>query len=305
MAFNPNIDILSIRRVAVPYSLDKTDPNSVNWIIAPAFSTEFGLLSLGYAVIDRGDIDSILKEHKLSLVGISAPEEAAKIGQILGVQGIVIPSVAPGDEPNVKLVDITTGRIVWNVTGPAPFDKLADDLGNKGWKHHQGYQSWNENANAYRLAFSANLSRRKTIQRIGVLPFYSGHGLRSQQGSQSSDVEIVRLDGGLQSDKVAGDMLAVGFDVIERNHLSRVLDELKLSMSGALTQENAQQIQKVLNIQALVVGAAFKYVSNPTIVVKFIHLESGEILCIYQGRRGDFAKAAVSIKKAFSETVSQ
>lgn len=286
--FNPNADILAISRVAVPYLLTGDGPLARERGMVSSLSVEQGLLSLGYKVVDRGEIEALLNEYKLSLVGLSSSRDAAEIGRILDIQGLVIPTVVSGDQPNVKLIELGTGRIIWNASGPLIFDSLADELEKAGWSRLPDPMRTPASLSLRRLAFARDIEKIGPLRRLGVLPFLVGFG----------------LSGGIQADKIAGDLLGAGFDVIERAHLSRLLEELKLSYSGILLQKNARKIGEILNLEVLVIGVAYNYVSDPTVAVKFVHLETGEVLCIYRGPRSGFSRAARSIHAGFSREAS-
>ena len=76
----------------------------------------------GLQVIERKDLMKILQEQKLTLSGIIRPDKFGKLGMILGVDAVlvgsvetleVIQSVEGSIAVTVKLVDVSTGRILW------------------------------------------------------------------------------------------------------------------------------------------------------------------------------------------------
>src|SRR5712691_9919703 len=52
------------------------------------------LLNLGFLVIERASLDKVLQEQGIQLSDIADPTTAAKVGRILGVDAIVLGSVA-------------------------------------------------------------------------------------------------------------------------------------------------------------------------------------------------------------------
>lgn len=66
-------------------------------------------------VIERYFVEEILKEQRFSQSEFVAPETAAKMGRILGVQAVLVGTVAWGDTPglSVRLVDSETAEILY------------------------------------------------------------------------------------------------------------------------------------------------------------------------------------------------
>ena len=78
-----------------------------------------------YEVITREHLESILEEHKLSATDMIAPNRAAEIGKLAGLDAIVfVKSERPGiwifpffDEwgvGSVEMIDVSTGSVMWS-----------------------------------------------------------------------------------------------------------------------------------------------------------------------------------------------
>ena len=76
----------------------------------------------GVQVIERKDLMKILAEQKLTLTGVIRPDKFSRLGLILGVDAIlvgsvetleVIQSVQGSILVTVKLMEVSTGRILW------------------------------------------------------------------------------------------------------------------------------------------------------------------------------------------------
>lgn len=69
----------------------------------------------GFKVIDRTNLKSIIKEHKLAETGIIKLDDARKLGQIAGVEALVTGTLTPLSDSVqlfVKLLDTNTAEII-------------------------------------------------------------------------------------------------------------------------------------------------------------------------------------------------
>jgi hypothetical protein len=83
------------------------------------------------------------------------------------------------------------------------------------------------------------------------------------------------------SDMFATQLMSVGFSIVERTQLQRILSELQLSTSGLLSKSDINKIGKLMDIDILVMGNLDKKkfnLSYQTATVKFIDIETGEVL---------------------------
>lgn len=120
---NEKYDLSRIKRVTVfPFSSNDAD---LGTNLADALGTE--LLGMGYDLIERNQIEEILREQKFELTGVVTPEKAKKIGQLAEVDGIITGNVTPflgsgfvwGGEgsiagANVRLIDTESGQIAFS-----------------------------------------------------------------------------------------------------------------------------------------------------------------------------------------------
>lgn len=82
------------------------------------------------------------------------------------------------------------------------------------------------------------------------------------------------------------------FNIIERNLLNKVLDELKLSQTGAVDPSSAKELGKITGVDAVVTGTIQDLVNRVAINCRLIETETGNI----------FAAASEKILK--DETIS-
>jgi len=113
-------------------------------------------------------------------------------------------------------------------------------------------------------------------RKIAVMPFY-GIGRYNINEKGYGTVEVI------PSDIFAAKMMGIGFSVVERTQLQRIISELELSQSGLLAQSDINKVGNLLNVDLLVMGSASGWgkdwggaygESN----IKFIDTVTGEML---------------------------
>lgn len=121
VVLNKSVQQSRYKRIAVvPYDVSGYDGMGRDKVSGAAMADRytFELMRAGYDVIERQRLETILREHELSMTGLTDPDTSLKIGKILGVQGFVFGSVS--GKPNAfsvmtKLVDTETGTTVWSI----------------------------------------------------------------------------------------------------------------------------------------------------------------------------------------------
>ncbi|HLP57305.1 MAG TPA: FlgO family outer membrane protein [Candidatus Deferrimicrobium sp.] len=89
----------------------------------------------GFEIVDRTHLQTLIKEHKLSATGLIDPATAQKLGQIAGVDALVTGSITPfGDSIriSVKILDITTAKLIGAVAANIPKTKAVEELLERG-----------------------------------------------------------------------------------------------------------------------------------------------------------------------------
>lgn len=110
-------------------------------------------------------------------------------------------------------------------------------------------------------------------KKLAVLPF-KGKAYDNLQAPYFVEEEQI-------SDMFATQLMGVGFSIVERTQLQRILSELQLSTSGLLSKSDINKIGKLINVDILVTGNLDKNKFNhsyQTATVKFIDIETGEVL---------------------------
>lgn len=82
-------------------------------------------------------------------------------------------------------------------------------------------------------------------------------------------------------------MTAKGFEVIDRNHLNRILAEHKLSISGIVDQKTVQKLGQIAGVDALVTGSITPLDRSIRVVCKVIATDTARVI---SAAKGDIAK---------------
>lgn len=305
---NPSAALPSVTKVAViPFGASPAQGRITGeW--------ETLLLSLGYRVVERGNIESLLKEQGLSINGLVNPSEAPKIGEILGVDGLVsgrpnprdpyysysITGAAKMSEPapvSVKLLDAATARVVWSVSnekeeslsvsreGRAVTSQLRssleDTLKEGGWKAAKPVY---EESSGAAIAFNA-VMRAKKGMRVGAYAF---------TGSNDNG------DGGAWADKTAGMLLKAGYDVVDRQQLEKILKEQKISISGITSAQDMAQLGKLAGLRAVLMGTVYGG-QVCAYHAKLVDVETGELYWSAYGEDCRMDQFTDLIEKGFAK----
>jgi outer membrane protein OmpA-like peptidoglycan-associated protein len=124
---NPNPQLNAIRCVAIMPFENLTNHNTAGKIISDLLATEF-YLSRKFNVMERTEVQRILEQRNIKLPQQVDPALAQRLGQFLGVEGIIIGSVSEYrdrespyefdvEEPtvgfNARLVSVASGAVLW------------------------------------------------------------------------------------------------------------------------------------------------------------------------------------------------
>jgi hypothetical protein len=246
------------------------------------------------------------------------PEQAPKIGELLGVQGVVILRGGSsrykgtsqlfgsgcyqltGKPPDgVKLVDATTARVVWNYATPET-DKepkpgqdasadIADSLGAM------------LKAAGWRWCPPKSLVRREPGQLAALDPSLAPGRLRAGVYPFKADPVL----GGDQNwaDKFSNVLLQTGYDVIDRAQLQTVIKEQRLANSGLVKPEQMVRLGRIAGIQALVVGAVSDSSCHAPLcayAARLIDVATGAAYWSAYGQGCDLSNLADSLGSALS-----
>jgi len=99
--------------------------------LAEEISVDMTIAAKGFEVIDRTHLNSVMKEHELSMLGITDPKKIKKLGEVAGVDAIVTGSVTPfGDSIRItcKVIATDTARTIGASKGDIAKTKAIEEL---------------------------------------------------------------------------------------------------------------------------------------------------------------------------------
>lgn len=274
VTLNPESDINLIRKIAIT-----TEENTPEFEVA-AGQWEVDLIALGFAVVDRGNIETIIKEQGLSLSGATRADETMKIGKLLGVDGILFVDKGIQDWFSAKygqvhLVDVNTGRVIFTANPIAIYDlykPLRKMLKKKKWQHFykKPFYTWK----SYLIGKEYLVGKNNiTVDRFKAswLP-----------GFDQKSIKKVALSPKTQHDLMAP-LLSAGYDVIERRQLKKIMKELGLSASGIMNQAEMKKIGELYGIDGMLFSGQIKqelkgHGSCIHHFIKLVQLETGSVV---------------------------
>lgn len=92
---------------------------------------------------------------------------------------------------------------------------------------------------------------------------------------------------------------AKGFEVIDRNHLNRILAEHKLSLSGIVDQKTVQKLGQIAGVDALITGSITPLERSVRVVCKVIATDTARVI---SAAKGDIPKTK-AIEELFGKGI--
>ncbi|MDL1956104.1 MAG: CsgG/HfaB family protein [Candidatus Desulfofervidus auxilii] len=124
---HPTADISYVKRVAILPLHNFSRDNLAHERIRDVFETELLKLEL-FEVVDRGEVDAVLRELRIREPSEITPALIKKIGQRLSVQAVFTGSVDEYKTEqsggislaivaiSLKLIDVQSGKVIWQVS---------------------------------------------------------------------------------------------------------------------------------------------------------------------------------------------
>lgn len=126
------------------------------------------------------------------------------------------------------------------------------------------------------------------VKRVAVVDFTDLQGNRTEFGRFMAEELSVRIA-----------RQAIGFKVVDRMHISKLIEEKKFSLSGLVDTETAQNFAKLVGADAILTGSYIVMPNSVRLNVKLINTETGEVLT---GTQVDFQRTNF-IEKLLSQTM--
>lgn len=117
--YNRSYDFATVERTAV-VSVDGIGGQAARDQVASMFNQ--ALLGRGYSPVERSQIKTVLTEQDFSRSDVTTASGAAKAGEILNVDSVVLINVPEfGDDMSIsgQMVDVSNGTILWSASGSA------------------------------------------------------------------------------------------------------------------------------------------------------------------------------------------
>ena len=236
-------DLGKIRRIAViPIDDEAPGDGKVydrrNYVAGDI--VELSFISLGYTVIDRSNLESILKEQSLSNTGLIDPADALKIGQQFGVDALAFVNTSEDlQTTRVRLVDTENGRIV--LTFEQNSAKVNDCL--RGWDIYRHIKK-----ELKRAGFQIDESRARS--------YYLGFGFHCaacvNDPALIKSIEKVAISPDAKTSMGLFPLLEKGLDVMERSELGKILKQNGLAASGILSGEDIKKLGMISGVKGIV-----------------------------------------------------
>jgi len=136
MQFSAELATAHIRAVSV---LDFTDlqgtPTELGRLLAEDFSIKLVSSQKQFDVIDRQNVQFLLKEHNLSQEGFINPQTRRELGNLIGIDTVVTGTSTPlGNQIrlSVRAVSVETGKIVAAAMATVQLTSELENLNNRG-----------------------------------------------------------------------------------------------------------------------------------------------------------------------------
>jgi hypothetical protein len=126
----PNYDFTRVSKVAI-VDVKSGDLNVARENqISDWFAME--LMKHGYGIVEREQVQTILKEQEFQASDLTSPSQAARAGQILNVPAVVtlsVPEYGNKISMTAKMIDVETAEIIWIGEGSARTGRTIATIG--------------------------------------------------------------------------------------------------------------------------------------------------------------------------------
>lgn len=137
------LGVQGAKKVAVVDFTDlRGEVNELGRFLAEELSVALNQTAQGFQVIDRTRLAVVFAEHKLGASGLIAPEDAKRLGQLVGADVLVSATMTPFGESvrlSVKALETETAVLVASARGDVPRTGAVDELLSNGLETRQNH----------------------------------------------------------------------------------------------------------------------------------------------------------------------
>ncbi|MDI6791955.1 MAG: CsgG/HfaB family protein [bacterium] len=212
-------------------------------------------------IVNRDNLETILKEQKEGLTGLIDPETRAKLSKVHGMDSVLYGTFYnnPSDgNPNpvliVKVVDLEKGILIWSAEIPVnkrsiktETDVVAEEL-------------------------TSFLTRERKASPDKKVSFW-----------RILDKSSLKVDENLIIDKLTVNLMKADlFKMIDRSQLEKLMAEVRHSKEGIIDRETAKKLGQMYGIDLFLYGSfydnTFGFEKNPSFILKMADLEKGNLV---------------------------
>lgn len=259
----------------------------------------------GLQIVERERVDNLLAEIELGELGVTDQETAQKAGKALGADYLVWGDFTGDDEAMcIKVKVMETGRVpVTQLDKDEQLREISDGRANvpaiegskkvvatqseikakeiKG-KRDDLFKLEQEIIDTIGVALGVDTSAKRELSKlligkpkelsIAIMPF--------ENNSLSDKLDSL---GQWLADVLITDLSHVqGLNIIERENIDKVLNEMKLGMAGLVEKKKAIKIGKMLGAELMVLGTFMEMADNLRTDVHLVDVDTGVLITARQ-----------------------
>ena len=217
-----------------------------------------------YAVLERANMDKLIKEQQFQMSGCSSTECAVELGKILNMQEMVVGSVTKLGTRyfiNARMVDVESGEIMVSASTECYSD---NELSNACKDLTSKIMKLNAERGREGAVKKEDESKNTEKARIAVMDVVS-------QNVQPGVAAVM-------TDLLRNNLFLTGkYKVLEKENMQKILKEQAFQASGCTTTECAIELGKVLNMQDMLISSINKLGDKYVLSTRIVNVQSGEI----------------------------
>ncbi len=243
-------------------------------------------------LVERNQMENILKEQKLQQSGCTDAACAVEIGKLLNVQFLIsgaIGRLGNSYTLDIKMFSVETGATSKAVSGEyqGGIEGLITEIEVKAW------EIMGQEIPADLLARQSGLAAKKRLATVAIIDF-AGRGV--------SNIEAQTL-----TDRFASTITTIEvMQLIEAAEMDAILEEMDFEGSECSDAACAVEIGQILNVEYMISGSIGKIGETYTIDIKLYNVGTSEMAkAAAQTYQGDIDGLIIEMELAAYEIMSQ